>query len=209
MRDRHGQVFGLALGLLAVLAAIASLPPAKGAWLRLSGAVMPSGSRTHTYHDRPVRILSAEGRRWAAWDELEDASAYHALVLFPHGELRDTWSSSGGDGFTHTSVERWQWSRGQPGGGFEERELKIVYDALWRTVTVNSRTYRVADGTLFVVRFGEQSHPAVTQLEAPLDGGAGMKEAVDAFKAELPEDMMVQQLYYVGGDIRRHHVIGR
>lgn len=158
---------------------------------------MPGGARTHTYFDRPIRILSVEGQRWGTWAALERASAYHALVIFPPGELSNAESVSGGDDFTHTKVERWRLMRGQPPGRFtaEERELEIVYDALWQTVTVGTRTYQLANGNLFVVRYDEQLQPAVTQLNATLNREGSTEEVVAAFKAQLREDAIAQQLH--------------
>lgn len=188
-------MFGVAFGLLIMLAAVASLPIVKNTWLRLSGAVIADLSSTHSYVDKPVRVLSTGGRRRVTGGELEDASAYHALVIFPRVVLKDVGSTSGNDGYTHTRVERWQVSGGQAGSySTEERELKIVYDALWQTVTINSQVYHLREGNLFVIRFNERRHLEAAQLDAALTKEAGVEEVIGAFKSVLHGGEVVQQL---------------
>src|SRR5215213_6902518 len=184
MRRHKGPMIGTVVGLLITLAVGALVPRAKRTWVRFTGAVVADGSRTHSYTDKPVRVLSVEGHRWVTWDESEGAAAYHALVIFPRGELKDVRSVSGGDGFTYQRAERWCVLEGRPeGGAGEEVELGIAYDALWRTVTVNSRTYRLADGNMFVIHFDGRGRPSVAQLHLTLDKGAGVDEVVGAFKS--------------------------
>lgn len=192
MRRFKLPVVGTIIGLLLTLAVLALVPAAKRAWVRLSGAVIAEGSRTHAYADRPVRILSVEGHRWETWSKSVDASAYHALVIFPRGELKEISSLSGGDGFTYTRTERWQVLGGGADAG-PERELHITYDALRREVTVGSQSYRLADGNLFVIRF-DGPRPSVTQLETILDRQVAVEEVVGAFKAKLGEDEEARRL---------------
>lgn len=192
MRKTGKYVLGLALVLLVVLTAMASLPNARNRWLRLSGAVIPNGSRTESYTDKPIRILSAEGQRWLAGDRLEDASAYHALVILPSVPISNLGGSSGNDGYHHRLVEKWLMR------GNEEKTIEINYDAMWQTITVDSRTYSLRNGNLFVIRFDENWKPGVTQLRRIINERSikveEMKILMDAFKTALPEDEMIQQL---------------
>jgi hypothetical protein len=195
MPSHRRRIFGIISGLLITLAGVAFLLPVKDTWVRLSGAVIAGGSRTQSYTDKPLRILSVEGRRWVAWNKLEGGSAYHALIIFPKVELKDTGYAGGGDGFTDTRTERWQVWNGQPDTSVgEEVELSVTYDALWRTVTVNSQTYHLAGGNMFIIRFDGQHRPAVTQLNMTLDQEAGIDDVIGAFKSKLRGDEMAQQL---------------
>jgi hypothetical protein len=188
-------VLGTALGLLTITAAIALLPRGKTVWLHLSGAVMANDTRIECYTAKPFRILSVTGQKWARWDKLEAASAYHALVVLPHIVPNDSGSVSSGDGFTDTAIEKWQpWKVQSDNGPAEERELAVIYDAVWQTITVGSQTFHLEKGNLFVIRFDENWQPQVTQLEATISKDAGVEEVVKVFKSVLSEDKTVQQL---------------
>ena len=195
MRTIKHLVFGLTLSLLIVLAAVAFLPLVKDTWLRLSGAVITNGTSTHSYTDMPVRILSAKGQRWTSWNKLEDASAYHALVLLPPATLSDSGSISSGDRFTHTNIRRWLVQKSQPDDcRTDEKELEIVYNAVSQTIAVDSRTYYLANGNLFVIRFDKSWQPKVTQLNATIDQDVEIIKLIDTFKYMLREDEAVQKL---------------
>jgi hypothetical protein len=189
-------MFGVIFGLLILLAATIYLPPAKTMWVRHSGAVIPNGSRTLVFTDKPFRILSVEGQRWVDGRLLE-ASAYHALVIFPIVIPKDDYSSSGGDGFTHTDLQSWLvpiGERSANGQTFEKKELAITYDSLWQTITLHSRTYHLTQGNLFVIRFDQNWQPAVSQLNVTINTDADHDEEVRAFKTALKDDALVQQL---------------
>jgi hypothetical protein len=192
MRNIRKHVLAFALVLLVMLTTMAFLPSVKNSWLRLSGAVIPTGSRTESYTDKPIRILSAEGQRWLMGDRLEDASAYHALVILPSVPIRNSGGSSGNDGYHHRLVEKWLMR------GNEEKGIEINYDAMRQTITVDSRTYSLRSGNLFVIRFAENWKPEVTQLSRIInersDKVEESKTLIDAFKSALPEDEMIQQL---------------
>ncbi len=223
MSNLKKSVFAVTFGLLILFAATIYLPSAKTMWIRHSGAVIPNGSSEQVYTDKPFRILSVTGQRWVGGRLLE-ASAYHALVIFPTVIPKDHDSSSegknaftqtdinkwsvpftddhggsraGGDGFTHTDINQW-WvptpGRSADSQGFDLRELEITYDALWQTITLNAHTYHLAKGNLFVIRFDRSSSPAVTQLNVTLNTRAEVDEQVNAFKAALKDDPSIQQL---------------
>jgi hypothetical protein len=69
----------------------------------------------------------------------------------------------------------------------------VVYDAVWQTITVESKTYRLAKGNLFVIRFDQAGRPTVTQLNATVNQ-RDWDAAVKAFKSLVPDDPLVQQL---------------
>jgi len=183
--------------ILFLMAIALSVLPTLGkrAWVRASGAVMANSSGTLNYTDKPFRILSVKGERWATWDKLENAFAYHALVVLPMVVPEDSGSMSGGDDFTHINTRKWKPLKGQTENALtEERELSVRYDALWQTITVASQKYRLANGNLFVVRFNENWQPEITQLKATIDKDVGFDEVRRAFKSALSEDEAIQQL---------------
>jgi hypothetical protein len=191
MRNIRKHIFGLVLGSLVMLTTIALLPSVKTRWLHLSGSVIPNASRTESYTDKPIRILSVEGQRWVTWNKPEDASAYHALVVLPSVPISDSGGLSENDDYGDRLVKRWLVR------GNEEKELEITYDAIWQTITVDSRTYPLKKGNLFVIHFDENWKPQVTQLSITINGGDTVEEREklkDAFKSALPEDKIVQQL---------------
>jgi hypothetical protein len=195
MRNIKKLLLGAGGVLLTMIAAIALLPRGKTVWLHLSGAVMANDTRIECYTAKPFRILSVTGQKWAGWDKLEAASAYHALVVLPHIVPNDSGSVSSGDGFTDTAIEKWQpWKVRSDIGPAEERELAVIYDAVWQTITIRARTYHLEKGNLFVIRFDENWQPAVTQLKATISKDAGVEEVVKVFKFILREDKTVQQL---------------
>jgi len=194
--NRLKLVFGIVFGLLILFAVTLYLPTAKAMWLHHSGAVIPNGSRTLVFTDRPFRLLSVQGQRWVDGRLLE-ASAYHVLVIFPVVIPKDASSSSGGDRFSHTDIQRWlvqTGGRSANAQSFEEKELTVNYDALWQTVALGNRTYHLKQGNLFVIRFDQNWQSAVTQLNVTMNGATDHQEEIDAFKSTLKDDPMVRQL---------------
>ncbi len=191
MRNIRKHILGFDFGLLILLVVTAFLPSVKNTWLRLPGAVIVNGSRTHSYTDKPVRILSAEGQRWVTLSKLEDASAYHALVILPPVAISDNGISSGGGNYNHSLVNQWLVRE------IEEKELEVIYDAMWQTITVDSQRFYLRNGNLFVIRFDESWKPEVTQFNRTISKTDEVREQeklIDAFKFAFPEDKMVQQL---------------
>lgn len=185
------HAFGFAFAVLVTLAVLVLQPLAPRTSIRLTGAVMPNSTHTHTYADKPVRTLSVGGERWRTWGETEGASAYHALVILPPVPFGDGVGASGGDGFTYTNVETWLVRTG-PQGIYEEKKLEATYDALRRAVTLGSRTYSLADGNVFVIRFDESWQPGVTQLNVSITEDVAVD--LDGFKSLLRGDETIQKL---------------
>lgn len=194
MTNKRKLTFGLGSALLIVFAFTFYLPQAKKRWLRHTGAVIPGGSHTQSYTDKPCTILSVIGERWAPDGRLEDAAAYHALVVFPMIMPSTNEWVSGGDGLTHTDIQKWRAPNvAGMASDLAGTDLAIVYDALWQTITVESKTYRLANGNLFVIRYDQNWRPTVTQLNQTVNQ-RGIDSEVKAFKSLLPDDKLVQQL---------------
>ena len=96
--------------------------------------------------------------------------------------------SSGGDDFTHTDIHRWLVPTSQRPGDVsaEEKRMTLVYDAIWQTITFDSRTYHLANGNLFVIRYDQNWHPAGTQLNGTMNK-TGSEEDINAFKSALKD----------------------
>ncbi|HMJ24940.1 MAG TPA: hypothetical protein VK475_03895 [Pyrinomonadaceae bacterium] len=194
MTNKRKLTFGFGSALLLVFALALYLPSAKRRWLRHTGAVIPSGSSALSYTDKPCTILSVTGERWAPSGRLEDAAAYHALVVFPIVMPGAYYSLSSGGGLTQTDIQKWRAPNVEGMvGDLNEVDLLVVYDALWQTITVESKTYRLANGNLFVIRYDQSWRPTVTQLNQTLNQIGADSEA-KAFKSLLPDDKLVQQL---------------
>ncbi len=195
MRNIKKVALGITIGL-SMMIAVNVLPHLAKKWcVYLSGAVMVNASRTNRYTDKPVRILSVTGEKWATWDKMESGSAYHVLIVLPVVIPDDDGFVSGGDGFTHTNIEMLRPSKGQfYSDPTEVRQLAVTYNAVWKTITVGSQTYRLRSGNLFVVRFDENWQSKVTQLEETIDRVAGADDVINIYKKVLSEDKTVQQL---------------
>lgn len=186
---KHATGFALAIVVAFTLPMLQ--PLARRTSVRLTGAVMPDYTHTHTYADKPVRTLSVGGERWRTWGETERASAYHALIILPPAPLSDNGGVSSGDGFTHTNIQKWLTGT-TPHGVYEEKQLEVTYDAVSRTVTLGSRAYSLADGNLFVIRFDENWRPGVTQLDISVNEEAAVD--LELFKSLLRGDEAIQKL---------------
>lgn len=196
MNKLSRNLFVLAFGLLILFVAALYLPSAKAILIRHSGAVIPQGSGTLVFTNKPFRLLKVTGDRWVDGRPLK-GTAYHVLVIFPVVIPEDKSSSSGGDGFSHYDVQKWLVPTG--GGSadsqsFAEKELAINYDAVWLTIAVGGRTYHLAQGNLFIIRFDQNWQSAVTQLNLTMNTDSSYQEEIDAFKSALKDDPMVRQL---------------
>jgi hypothetical protein len=191
MKSTIKHAFGFTFGLLVTLTLIGFQPLVQRTSVRLTGAVMPNSTHTHTYVDKPVRTLSVGGERWKSWGATESASAYHALIILPPVPFSDGPGMSVADGFTHTKIEKWL-ARTGPQGIYEEKKLEATYDAVRRTVTLGSRTYSLADGNLFVIRFDGSWQPGVTQLNVSITEDVAVD--LDLFKSLLRGDEALQKL---------------
>lgn len=194
MKTLTKHALGVGFGLVVMLTAIALRPPVLDAWMRLTGAVIPGGTHTHRYVDRPIRIMSVTGERWAAWDRLEKARAYHALIILPEILRGDHYRQSSNSHFAYKNIERWKSGSKYAGHESEAGQLEMSYDPVLHTVTIASQTYFLPRGNLFVVRYDENWRPEVTQLGVVIYGDTLEDKVVDAFKSAFPGDEAIQKL---------------
>jgi hypothetical protein len=184
--------FGLGAAYLLLFTGLVYLPTAKTRWIHHSGAVIPNGSSYHRYSDRPFAVLGVTGERWLPSGRSEDAAAYHALVIFPLVMPAPFDALSSGNGLIHRDIQKWQVQEGERVGS-REKDLEIVYDALWQTIKIEGKSYRLTDGNLFVIRYNQDWQPTVSQLNSIVY----QREhdwKVNPFKSLLPNDKLVQQL---------------
>ena len=186
----------LALVLAVLFGAVVMKPLGQKAWIYNSGAVIPShtSALTSTLHDSLV--LSVGGERWVSSRSLEEASAYHALVIPPRVELRRDGSVSTSDGVSHTETLKWLSPTGLAGDNQTEelKSLTLTYHAVSQRVTIGSDTYSLAEGNLFVVRLDDGWRPHVTQVGAILSKAVEIHEVLEFFKRALPDDEAVKKL---------------
>jgi len=177
-------------GLVILFITVNLWPSIKSSWVRNSGAVVPTGTHSLTFSDKPARLLSVQGQRRIPPQTVEDAAAYYALVLFPQGRLEEVDGSSSSDGFRHVDVKHWQLWNGNSFGG---TDMQIAYDAMWQTLQVDSQKYDLKKGNLFVIRYSESLTPTVTQLDTIINHSLD-DEVTKAFKSRLQDDCLVQSL---------------
>lgn len=153
-RDRSAELaLGLALAVMFVVGPVGLSP--LGAWKRLIGAVDVYSTSTMGYQDKPVSLVSIGGNRWGTEDFSDRRSAYNVLFYHPGQDL-----------------EAVSWD--------EDVVHKSRYSSLLHTLTIGDRRYWLREGNLFVVRFGHDGEPRVTQLRATL--------------REVPSDVTGQEL---------------
>jgi hypothetical protein len=139
-RDRSAELaLGLALAVMFVVGPVGLSP--LGAWKRLIGAVEVNTTSNRGYQHKPVRFLTESGNRWGTEGFSDRRSAYHVLFFHPGQDL-----------------ETLNWDNDVVG--------KSRYSSLLHTVTIGDRRYWLQQGNLFVVRFGDDGEPRVTQLRA-------------------------------------------
>jgi hypothetical protein len=186
----------LAVVLAVLFGAVVMKPLWQRAWIYMSGAVIPShaSALSSTQHDSLV--LSIGGERWVSKRRLEEASAYHALVIPPRVELRRDGSVSKSDGVSHTETLKWLCPRSLAGDNQAEeiKSLTLTYHAVTQKVTIGSDTYSLAEGNLFVVRLDDGWRPHVTQLGTMLSKAVEIHEVLESFKRALPDDEAVRKL---------------
>lgn len=199
MNNTRKRYLGLVLVLAILLFMTAIYPSLRNIRIRVSGAVMPESSRTHTYGGTPVRLLSVSGKRWESLSEVKFATAYYALVLLPTASACDNGSQSVSDGVLHTDTWKWM-ARKNKDGPEQELRFEAAYDALGRTLTIGSRSYPLADGNLFVIHFDGAAKPIVRQLDATINENVDSLSIFDRFKSLLRGDEAAQNLIGVRDD---------
>jgi hypothetical protein len=191
MKNRWKYLLGLVLAILLFM--LANTPSALGIRMRLSGALMANSSGQHSYYGTPIRLLSVAGERWESWDESKPAAVYYALVLLPTTSACNIESGGGGNGILHIGAWRWL-ARKDKEGQEQELRLEATYHALRRTLTIDSRSYYLADGNLFVIRFDGGVKPVVTQLDSTINDKVETELIFNLFKSLLRGDEAAQKL---------------
>jgi hypothetical protein len=195
MKPRRKYGFGLLLGLvLAILLfMLANSPSVLGIRMRLSGALIADSAGQHSFYGTPIRLLTVAGNRWVSWDESKPAAVYYALVLLPTASACNNISGGGGNGFSH--IGAWSWlARKNKGDQEQELRLEATYNPSRRTLTIDSRSYFLADGNLFVIRFDGGMKPVVRQLDATINEKVDYELIFNLFKSLLRGDEAAQKL---------------
>jgi hypothetical protein len=172
-------------------------PSAENYWLYASGAVIPHGSTTTSFNTYPnIKLLSVEGERWTSENKTTRASAYYALVILPQVSLRENGSVSGGDGKTQISTLKWLRESNSAGNyqSTKERDLAVTYDAIFQTMRIDTESYSLSKGNLFVIRLDEEWQLQVTQLNTIVSGDDEF-EARKYFKGAVPDEEAVQKYF--------------
>lgn len=187
-------VLGLVLvSLFFLLFMLANSSSALGIRMRLSGGLTAYSVGQTTFYGTPIRVLNVGGDRWVSWDESKPAAVYYALVLLPTATACNNSSGGGGNGFLHTGA--WSWlTRKDKEGREQEIRLEATYHASRRTLTIDSRSYYLADGNLFVIRFDDSVRPIVRQLDATINENVEIKLMFDLFKSLLRGDEAAEKL---------------
>lgn len=196
-RKTRTLLFELALVLIMVFVASALKPSAENYWLYASSAVIPHGTTTHSFVDYPnIKLLSVEGERWTSENERLRAKAYYALVILPKIPLRENGSVSGGNSKTYTNTLKWLSDSNSAGNyrNTQERDLTVIYDAIFQTIKIDSESYSLSRGNLFVIRLNEEWQPQVTQLDTIVSGDDEF-EARKYFKRAFPDEEAVQKYF--------------
>jgi hypothetical protein len=195
MRPRADGSAERALGvafLALVLVKLLSGPAAFNA-ARLSGAVVPNTTRTHSIElGRHVEILSIAGDRRVLLGPSERASALHVLVVLPPGASTtiDRSPGAGGSLRERTIASTYRLDEGAHGGA---TVVSATYDLVRRTATIDGQRYRLSRGNLFVVLLNDELHPIVTQLDATVgEEQQDQRELLRAFRSAAREDLLVR-----------------
>jgi len=98
------------------------------------------------------------------------------------------------------SIHKSKRSRKDKGDQEQELRLEATYHPLRRTLTIDSRSYYLADGNLFVIRFDGGMKPVVTQLDATINENVDNDLIFNLFKSLLRGDEAAQKLISVRDD---------
>ena len=158
-------------------------------WQFTPGILVPYGSGGHAF--KPVgQLLYVEAARRISPAKLEEGfSIYHALIFSPEANCG---SSSTGQG--PISIQRPFWKCKDIGRSEDFIPLTISYDAVHRTLTINSQSFDVSRGNLFVIRVDDNWNVTANQLPVILSRSMEPKNVLHAFKLALPHDRPVQSL---------------
>lgn len=185
---------GFTIGITTMFFGLILQPRMQNAWLRYSGAVIVNGKHTHTYTDKPFRFLTITGERWNNQGELKPASAYHALIVFPSASIENLFGTSSSNGLSRLDTGSWLVKKNRYNDEQETKEIAIKYDALRQTVTLESKTYSLSNGNLFVIRFDRTQQTEVIQFDAIVKARVDVDMLENLYKSLLPDDNVISGL---------------
>jgi hypothetical protein len=138
--------------------------------------------------------LSATGDCWISKDESVQARAYHALIILPSDATENGYVSSN-DGVTNSDTLKWLSEEALVGNNQTQQgyELKVAYDSVFQTVTVDSKSYSLAKGNLFIIRLDKEGQTQVTQLNELFTENNDI-QARESFKRATRNEEFIQRV---------------
>jgi len=134
-------------------------------------------------------LISVEGSRRISQAKLKDGfSIYHVLVFAPESPCGGSSTLNNGPQSIETPV--WKCGKSEP----EFQPLKVTYHALKATVTINSESFDLSRGNLFVIRFDNDWKGSAVQLTRSLGRWAEPDKVLHAFRKALPNDNSIRTL---------------
>ncbi len=171
-----------------LIGAAAQMARSQDDWQFTPGILVASASRQHSLKPEGS-LISLEGSRRVSLAKLDDGfSIYHALVLAPESTCGG--SSQLNDGPRSVEAPTWRCAKSN-GKDTQFQPLKITYDALRRTLTVNSQSFDLSRGNLFIIRLDPDWKSLTTQLLVILTRWMEPKDVLDAFRITLPKDRLI------------------
>ena len=163
-----------------------------------NGGVITNGSGIMQDQGTPIRTLSVHGQRWKTWGSMENASAYHALILLPTVHACENGYQSTSNGYQSTVTLKWLVWKGPK--ETSEVQFETHYNAVNQTVSIEQTTYNLRSGNLFVARYDGNDKPIVTQLSSIINDAVDSGHIIEIFKPLLHGDEIAQKLIAVRDD---------
>ena len=169
-----------------------------GDWQNRPGITLNAGAMVNGCKGNRTLVVSVAGQRKpAASSSLVNVSLYHALVFYPMTAVL-IGSGSGGrwsDDPVQSNVLIWRVPNGNgPLSEGNSKQVEVLHNAIDATITIANKTYRLADGNMFVIRVGADWQPTVTQLKEVFEEQATSHTSLNRFKALFKNDPSIQQL---------------
>jgi hypothetical protein len=157
-------------------------------WQYTPGILVVSGSRLSNLEPKGS-LISVHGSRRISRAQLKDGfSIYHVLVFAPESPCGRSSTFNKGPQSIETPI--WRCGKSEP----EFLPLNITYHALDATVTINSESFNLSRGNLFVVHFDNVWKGSTVQLTRSVNRLAEPEKVLHAFRKALPNDHLVRTL---------------
>ena len=174
--------------VIVLLLAPSLAQPAQDDWQFTPGILVTAGSRLNNLQPNGS-LVSVQGSRRISRAKLKDGfSIYHVLLFAPESPCGG--SSTFNDGPQSTETPVWKCGKDQP----EFHPLKITYHALNNTLTVNSDSFNLSRGNLFIVRIDNNWKSSTVQLARFLNRWSEPNKVLQSFRKSLPNDQLVRKL---------------